>query len=171
MEIKTLRQAIRMSQRQFSLHFGIPLGTLRNWEQGIASPPNYVLTMLLATIRRDNMINIETIKFVKMLDELAALSANGIEPFSRADEQSFGTKVFYNETRPDEDGFFPVVLDACIIDNPECLHHDAVSYYDTETSEYTVRVQTEEDEDPFIIVKMLNSDTQIAVYDGKWHFA
>ena len=170
MDIKELRQTIRMSQRQFAAYFGIPLGTLRNWEQGISNPPSYVFTMIFATIRRDNMINIETIKFVKMLDELAALTANGVEPFSCASSESFGSKVFYDETKPDENGFFPVVLDACIIEDPECLHHDIVSYYDSVSKEYTVRADIVEGEDPSLTVAMLHSDTQIAVYCGRWHF-
>lgn len=170
MEIIKIRHAMRMSQRSFASRFGIPLGTLRNWEQGIAKPPEYVLTMLLTNIRRDNMINIETIKFMKMLDKLAAMTVNGFEPFSKATADSIGEKIFYDEKKPDENGFFPIVLDACIVDDPECLHHDIVSYYDSDSGEYTVRVELEEDMPPSIVVDLLLSEAQIAVYEGRWHF-
>lgn len=44
MDIKSLRHATELSQREFSDRFGIPLGTLRNWEQGISKPPEYVFS-------------------------------------------------------------------------------------------------------------------------------
>jgi len=36
--VKTLRQAMRLTQEQFSERFMIPLGTLRDWEQGVMEP-------------------------------------------------------------------------------------------------------------------------------------
>ena len=88
-----------MSQRQFAEHFGIPVGTLRNWEQGIASPPDYVFQMIITIIRRDKMINLETIKFVRMLEEFAELSKNGIEPFENATEGTCCDKIFYDASQ------------------------------------------------------------------------
>jgi putative transcriptional regulator len=35
---KTLRRALGLSQEQFAARFHIPLGTLRDWEQGRAEP-------------------------------------------------------------------------------------------------------------------------------------
>ena len=66
--IQEWRQRLGMSQRQFSGFFGIPLGTLRNWEQGVNSPPEYVFSMLLTSIRRNGMLNVETMKFMKLMD-------------------------------------------------------------------------------------------------------
>ena len=167
MEIKELRQTLGMSQRQFAAHYGIPLGTLRNWEQGISNPPNYVFTMILLSSRRDQMINVETIKFVQMLEKLAELSKNGIASFAKATSENWGTMAFYDTSKPDEDGNFPVVLDAWISDD----HHDIVSYYDSHSHEYTVRVNVDEGEEPSIDVKLLMSDEFVCIYHGKWHFA
>ena len=86
MDIKEIRQITRLSQREFSLFFGIPIGTLRNWEQGIAKPPEYVFNMIFASLRRDKMINVETIKFIRMLDELA-------EDRTRVTNQTLEAKV------------------------------------------------------------------------------
>jgi putative transcriptional regulator len=36
--IKTLRRALRLTQEEFSLRYHIPLGTLRDWEQGRSEP-------------------------------------------------------------------------------------------------------------------------------------
>jgi putative transcriptional regulator len=36
--VTVIRRALRMTQEQFSAEFGIPLGTLRDWEQERAEP-------------------------------------------------------------------------------------------------------------------------------------
>lgn len=171
MDIKEIRRITGLSQREFSAFFGIPLGTLRNWEQGIAKPPEYVFNMIFASLRRDKMINVETIQFIKMLDELSELSAKGIKDFSEATEETTHQMVFYDSESPDENGQFPIVLDSCVIDDPECIHHDVVSYYDSNSSEYSVRVTIEDDEAPFIVVKLFLSNQEIVIEDGRWYFA
>jgi putative transcriptional regulator len=35
---KTLRRALGLTQEEFAVRFQIPLGTLRDWEQGRAEP-------------------------------------------------------------------------------------------------------------------------------------
>lgn len=46
--IKTVRRALRMTQEDFSAAFGIPLGTLRDWEQGAKEPDATARAYLLA---------------------------------------------------------------------------------------------------------------------------
>jgi putative transcriptional regulator len=36
--LKIIRRALRLTQEEFSARFHIPLGTLRDWEQGAAQP-------------------------------------------------------------------------------------------------------------------------------------
>lgn len=36
--VRALRNRLDMTQQEFSLQFGFPLGTLRNWEQGLRKP-------------------------------------------------------------------------------------------------------------------------------------
>jgi putative transcriptional regulator len=36
--VRTLRRALGLSQEEFAGHFHIPIGTLRDWEQGRAEP-------------------------------------------------------------------------------------------------------------------------------------
>ncbi len=36
--VATLRRILRMTQEEFSARFAIPLGTLRDWEQGRSAP-------------------------------------------------------------------------------------------------------------------------------------
>ena len=44
--IKELRKKTGLSQSEFSAKFGIPVRTLQQWEQGISSPPEYLVRMM-----------------------------------------------------------------------------------------------------------------------------
>ncbi len=158
MQIVAIRQILGMSQREFAEYFGIPVGTLRNWEQGIAKPPEYVFTMIARCVGRDKMINIETIKFVRMLNELAERSENGIVSFQYATDETRYDKVYYDEKSG------RIVLDACLVAN----HHDIVSFYDSVSKEYTMRVITEEE--PYVLVELYSSKEQIVIQNGQWYF-
>lgn len=48
--IKNLRKGTGLTQKEFASRYGIPVSTLRKWEQGEASPPPYLLTLLAGTI-------------------------------------------------------------------------------------------------------------------------
>lgn len=50
--VRALRNRLDMTQQEFSLQFGFPLGTLRNWEQGLRKPQgaSRVLLTLIKTI-------------------------------------------------------------------------------------------------------------------------
>ncbi|MDO9317565.1 MAG: helix-turn-helix domain-containing protein [Gammaproteobacteria bacterium] len=37
-DVKAIREKTGMSQERFSATFGIPIGTLRHWEQGLRTP-------------------------------------------------------------------------------------------------------------------------------------
>ena len=172
MDIKKLRNYVRMSQREFSSYFGIPIGTLRNWEQGIASPPDYVFHMISAALRRDKMINVETIKFLRMLDELVELVANGIEEFGETTESTYRTKIHYDKKTADETGNCNIVLDACIVDDADCYHHDVIGYYGDDSNEYKVQVAFDVDDGtPYVLVSLFESDEQIVVDAEHWYFA
>lgn len=50
--VKIIRQALGLTQEQFAAQFRIPLGTLRDWEQG-ASEPDAAARAYLHVIARD----------------------------------------------------------------------------------------------------------------------
>lgn len=52
--IKELRESTRMTQKAFANMYGIPLSTLRKWEQSEASPPSYVLNLIARTLPSTN---------------------------------------------------------------------------------------------------------------------
>lgn len=62
MVIKELRKITGMSQVQFARKFHIPTGTLSHWEQGVRTPPEYVIFMISKIIysEREQYTNIET---------------------------------------------------------------------------------------------------------------
>jgi putative transcriptional regulator len=37
-QVKVMRRALQLTQEEFATHFHIPLGTLRDWEQGKSEP-------------------------------------------------------------------------------------------------------------------------------------
>jgi putative transcriptional regulator len=65
--VKTVRQALGLTQAEFAARYGIPIGTLRDWEQGrtrpdrparayikvIASNPEWVSQVLAAEPQRE----------------------------------------------------------------------------------------------------------------------
>ena len=94
------------------------------------------------------MINLETVKFIKLLNELAEKSENGIVRFENATgEKELENKIFY--------AIIPktltcgVVSDAIIDKN----HHDVVSF--VANDEYSASAITDSDENEnFILVKL-----------------
>jgi putative transcriptional regulator len=43
---KQIRQRLHLTQEQFAARFGVPLGTLRDWEQGVRQPDSAAKTLL-----------------------------------------------------------------------------------------------------------------------------
>ncbi|WP_185982638.1 NadS family protein [Aureimonas mangrovi] len=51
-DVKAVRDKLRMSQSEFAMQFGIPLATVRNWEQG-RRRPEAMARVLLQIINND----------------------------------------------------------------------------------------------------------------------
>lgn len=49
-DVKELRESTGMTQKAFAEMYGIPVSTLRKWEQGEASPAPYVVNLLARTL-------------------------------------------------------------------------------------------------------------------------
>jgi putative transcriptional regulator len=45
---KTLRRALRLTQEEFAVRYRIPLGTLRDWEQGCSEPDQRAYLTVIA---------------------------------------------------------------------------------------------------------------------------
>lgn len=56
--IKELRIKTGMTRQEFADYFGIPRGTIRNWEQGVSEPPDYVIIMIEKILKHEAKIHI-----------------------------------------------------------------------------------------------------------------
>jgi putative transcriptional regulator len=50
--VRAIRQSMKLTQEEFAERFGLPLGTVRDWEQG-AHRPDRAAQVLLTVIARD----------------------------------------------------------------------------------------------------------------------
>ncbi len=53
---KIVRHALGLTQEEFATRFGIPLGTLRDWEQGTAEPAPCARMYLTVIARNPNAV-------------------------------------------------------------------------------------------------------------------
>lgn len=60
LDVKAIRRKTGLSQQQFCATFGISLGTLRNWEQGLRTPHGPA-RVLLKVVDRNPKAVIETL--------------------------------------------------------------------------------------------------------------
>jgi putative transcriptional regulator len=56
-QAKIIRRALELTQEQFAARFHIPLGTLRDWEQGRAEPDQPALAYLTLIARDPDHVN------------------------------------------------------------------------------------------------------------------
>lgn len=111
-------------------------------------------------------INFATIKFMKMLDQLAEMTKGGYITFSDYIKNKDVDKyevVIYDESNN------RIVLDSLVDD----LHDDIISYFDDlDDNEYSAKVIFDEDEEerPFIEVLSKNDEYCIVIEEGKWYF-
>lgn len=55
-KIKELRSKTGLTQESFSNLFGIPVSTLRKWEQGESSPPEYVIRLIARALPHEDQV-------------------------------------------------------------------------------------------------------------------
>lgn len=129
------------------------------------------IVFIIQTIekREEELINIETIKLIKVIEELCELSKAGIKPFSECTEKNDGQYVFYDERKQNPDGSYKICLDTLVIDE----HHDVISYYEDYAgyshpinNDCTIGVVIDE-EGSHITIK-LRDDNEIYIVDGQW---
>ena len=55
--IKELRTTTKMSQSKFATYLGIPVANIQHWEQRVASPPTYLVSLITRVMKNDGFIN------------------------------------------------------------------------------------------------------------------
>lgn len=167
-EIKEIRKKTGMSQAKFAETFGMSPGTLRNWEQGIASPPQYVMNMIKMIMEDDSkMINVETVRFVKLLNDLAEKSKIGILPFSTLPPALFESVLCYNDRSPDAQGHYKLIRQA-VFDDEEETRLSVSSYYE-DTDGYVIRAHPDTKDGTYVTVRMKDGSL-IMIENGMWYF-
>lgn len=118
-------------------------------------------------------INIATLKFLYMLNDLAKRSNNGYIGFSKFrydTEADITAGIIFDDS--DGAGFGRIIADMCVDEQ----HHDIVSTYDQwiEESNYDIRVRIDESddgEDVYWIDVTGDDDLNIVIEDGRWYWA
>ena len=54
--IKRLREENGLSRKEFSIHTGIPVRTVEDWEAGRRTPPDYIPKLISYQIKYEKMI-------------------------------------------------------------------------------------------------------------------
>lgn len=56
MEIREIRKELGLSQRKFAECFGIPVVNVQHWEQGVSSPPPYVIALIRRVVDLERLL-------------------------------------------------------------------------------------------------------------------
>ena len=55
-EIRRLREQTGMTRKDFSIHIGIPLRTIEDWEAGRRRPPEYIPRLIEYQLKYEELI-------------------------------------------------------------------------------------------------------------------
>ncbi|MBE5953930.1 MAG: transcriptional regulator [Lachnospiraceae bacterium] len=55
-KIKELRAHTGMNRKEFSIHLGIPLRTIEDWEAGRRTPPDYIPRLIAYQLKYEKLI-------------------------------------------------------------------------------------------------------------------
>ena len=53
--IRELREGIGLSRKEFSVHVGIPVRTLEDWEAGRRTPPEYIPRLIAYQLKYEEL--------------------------------------------------------------------------------------------------------------------
>ena len=55
-KIRKLREQTGMTRKDFSIHIGIPLRTIEDWEAGRRTPPEYIPRLIEYQLKHEELI-------------------------------------------------------------------------------------------------------------------
>lgn len=116
-------------------------------------------------------INIQTVKFMKMLEELAELTTDEFTAFEDLTQEQIEGEcgIIFDQKNRNENGGYRVVLDMLIDED----RHDIFSYFEDycDCEGYSVSVMEDEEnpDDKWIQVDI--DGESIVVENGVWYFA
>ncbi len=87
--IKELREIVGMSQRAFSDYLSIPVTNIQQWEQGVVTPPDYVVSLITRVMKSDglldNTLNPHQVNLLRQTEKTLELENLHISPEYRND--------------------------------------------------------------------------------------
>lgn len=93
--IKELREIVGMSQRAFSDYLNIPVTNIQQWEQGVATPPDYVVSLITQVMKSDglldNTLNPHQVNLLRQTEKTLELENLHISPEYRNDLKHLAT--------------------------------------------------------------------------------
>lgn len=178
-EIQKLRAQSGLSQSKFAFKLGIPVRTIQKWEIGQSSPPTYVINMIKTQLEGYEMINMETVYFISILNELATMTETEdgkpwILPFAECTSENQNDSLFYDEKNPMMEGdagddlpvYYDIILDKCV---DSICHHDIISVYSNIFPTVTIRYRAPYYGDTGTIEVSTESEHDIMIHDGIWY--
>lgn len=110
-------------------------------------------------------MDLETIKFIALLNDLAEKTKNGYIPFSKATTKNKNC-ILYDDESTYSNGH-PIVCDTCIDE----IHHDIVDTYNEiyDPEGIVIRLVIEDDEAFINITCIYDESIDIVVDNGKWY--
>ena len=106
--IKELRNTTQMSQNKFATYLGIPVANIQHWEQGVTTPPNYLVSLISRIMKNDGYIRndltpseIDVIRQTKatLAIEQMQLSDEGISEIERLVKGEISREGFQKKLR------------------------------------------------------------------------
>ncbi len=177
MEIYDLRKELNMTQKAFASELGIPVGTIRNWEQGLSKPPSYVLSLIeerfapkepSGFVGKDEFF--ELMNAMHAVEVMALASRNGISGWEDVDAGSANARLYFERYARDDLGNYPVIKS--FEEDPYGMIKPA-SYWGEDSHHYSVYAHESLDTDPpdrFVIVTLAKSQRKILIENGGWMF-
>lgn len=117
------------------------------------------------------MINTDTIRFMKTLDDLAQKTIVGIEQFDPGMTPSLFDKLLtYDDESYDRmTGGYKLVKSAIVQDSHSDAQHLEITQHYEDTDDYSIRVRFDDDE-PYVSVTLKDGGI-ITIENGEWYFA
>ncbi len=67
--IRNLRESTGLGRKEFSIHTGIPVRTLEDWEAGRRTPPEYIPRLIAYQLKFEKLV--QKLEHTTLLDEFA----------------------------------------------------------------------------------------------------
>ena len=73
-KIRKLRESTGLGRKEFSVHTGIPVRTLEDWEAGRRTPPEYIPRLIAYQLKFEKLV--KKLRDASILDEYAEEGEN-----------------------------------------------------------------------------------------------